>query len=151
MSDRNAILKATLLAVPDTLLRNALYCLLDHFNPKLGDKLPLDVFNRLLAKNIRPLGWKGVTHTDAQVSQISARQERWTTAQLAVLPRGHSDPSGVDIECPIIIAEYQDQRLLDGNHRVNRWVCSGDQRLHEVIVLSVSGAIGFVELEPAFK
>jgi hypothetical protein len=148
MAKRTESLKAALLAVPDLLIRKAFYCLLDHFKPEMGDKVPIDTFNRLLAKNIRPPGWKDVTHTNVTISQISARHERRTTQALAALPRGHNYTNGVDVECPIVIAEYQGQRLLDGNHRVNRWASANDQRLHEVIILSVDGVVGFKEHEP---
>ena len=66
-----------------------------------------------------------------------------------MLPRGHSDVRGVDIPCPIIIAEYEEvQRVLDGNHRINRWVTARDTRDHDVHIHTVFGLPHFVSLPP---
>ena len=129
---------------PDPVFKRSLQCLGEHCHPEWGDRTPLDVFNRLLAKNIRPAGWTESTHLNIQPAQVSSRREQWTTGALAALPRGHASAVGIDVDCPIVIAEYEGvRRLLDGNHRVNRWVASGDARLHwvHIHVVAASGHV----------
>ena len=46
----------------DDIFNLTLYCLRWHAHAKWGDSEPIDVFNRLLAKNIRPRGWTPNTH-----------------------------------------------------------------------------------------
>lgn len=131
----------------DLILDQSLRCLLAHCHPEWGDRAPLDVFNRLLAKNIRPSGWTANTHLNITPQQIASRMERWTTEVLAKLHRGHGSTAGKDFHCPIVVAEYEGMlRMLDGNHRVNRWIEAKDTRLHEVHIHMVSGGGEFVEL-----
>jgi hypothetical protein len=149
MSERSTALQAALAKVADTILRQSLHCLLDHFHPEWGDRQPLDVFNRLLAKNLGPAGANKTTHTDIRMEQISSRREQWTTAALGALRCGHSDPRGVDIACPIVLAEYEgEQRVLDGNHRINCWKITGDTRIHDVNIHTITGIGCFVNLLP---
>ena len=112
---------------------------------RVGDSSSLDVFNRLLAKNIRPIGWIPNTHLDIKLNQVKSRQEEWTTDQLERLTRGHNDTSGKDFDCPIIVAEYEGvRRLLDGNHRINRWIAARDTQLHKVNIHSIVGVGQFI-------
>ena len=128
------------------ILDGTLECLTSHLHAKWGDRAPLDVFNRLLAKNIRPTGWTKNTHADLSRDQIASRKEQWTTASLGELTRGHGSPTGVDVACPIILAEHEGVRVLDGNHRINRWVASADTRRHVVHIHAITGPIRFIEL-----
>jgi hypothetical protein len=131
----------------DAILDQSLNCLWAHRHLQWGDCVPLDVFNRLLAKNIRPSGWTPNTHLAIHPQQISSRREQWTTDALARLPSGHSSTAGEDFGCPIVVAEYLGQRrLLDGNHRINRWIEAGDTRLHNVNIHAIAGVGDFVEL-----
>jgi hypothetical protein len=134
----------------DAIFDQTLKCLFSwHAHPEWGDREPLDVFNRLLAKNIRPDGWTKNTHLNIQRYQVRSRTELWTTAALGALPRGHASTGGGDFACPIIVAEYEGkQRLLDGNHRVNRWVASGDTTRHEVNIHVIEGTAEFIEHLP---
>ena len=109
------------------LFDESLRCLSAHCHPEWGDRHPFDVFTRLLAKNVRPAGWAPNTHLDIKPDQVSSRREQWTTAALGKLVRGHGSTAGQDFHCPIIIAEYYGvQCVLDGNHRINRWVDARD-------------------------
>lgn len=149
MNKRIAALHDALAKVADPILRESLCCLLSHFHPEWGDREPLDVFNRLLAKNLGRAGSRKTGHTDVRAEQIASRREQWTTANLSTLRRGHSDPRGVDVACPIVLAEYADEtRVLDGNHRINRWVNENDSRMHDVIIHTIAKAVGFVDLPP---
>lgn len=123
----------------DALFDESLRCLRAHLHPEWGDRHPVDVFARLLAKNIRPGGWTPNTHLDITRDQVTSRREQWTTEALGKLARGHGSTEGKDFGCPIIIAEYEGvQRVLDGNHRINRWVIAGDTRVHDVNVHAIS-------------
>ena len=131
------------------ILDHTLDCLRSHLHGKWGDRSPLDVFNRLLAKSIRPPGWTPNTHANVQREQIASRKEKWTTAALSELTRGHNSQVGVDVPWPIILAEYEGMRVLDGNHRINRWVELSDARDHDVYIHTVAGSIRFIELPSA--
>ena len=125
----------------------SLSCLRAHCHPEWGDRTPLDVFNRLLAKNVRPNTWTPNTHLDIQPSQVRSRSEQWTTDALAKLARGHTSVAGRDFDCPIVIAEYAGkQRVLDGNHRINRWVLAKDAGRHDVHIHNIAVIGQFVEL-----
>ena len=134
------------------LFNESLNCLLPHVHPEWGDRDSLDAFTRLLAKTIRPAGWTPNTHLEIKLDQLTSRRERWTTDALARLARGHSATGGKDFDCPIIIAEYDGvQHVLDGNHRINRWVTAGDARVHEVNIHTITGCGYFIELPAVTK
>jgi hypothetical protein len=134
----------------DAILDQTLECLRWHHHREWGDREPLDVLNRLLAKNINPDGCTPKTHLNIQRHQIKSRKANWSLDELAKLDRGHADISGTDFECPIIVVEYQSkQRLLDGNHRINRWLQFRNTKLHEVNIHTVEGVGQFIELSPA--
>jgi len=38
------------------------------------------------------------------------------------------------------------QRVLDGNHRINRWVTAGDTRVHDVNIHTTAEVGEFIEL-----
>jgi hypothetical protein len=133
------------------LFDDSLSCLLPHVHPEWGDRDSLDTFTRLLAKTIRPAGWTANTHLDIKREQVRSRREQWTTDALGRLVRGHSSTAGKDFDCPIIIAEYDGvQYILDGNHRVNRWVSTGDARVHDVNIHTITGSAHYIKL-PAVK
>lgn len=127
-------------------LDETLECLKSHLHGEWGDTSPLDVFNRLLAKNIRPPGWTSNTHANITRDQITSRKEQWTTHALGKLNRGHSSSSGIDVPWPIVLAECEGLRVLDGNHRINRWIASNDARSHKVHIHVINGPIQFIEL-----
>lgn len=131
----------------DTLFDESIKCLRAHLHPEWGDQNPLDVFNRLLAKSIRPSTWTPNAHLNVERDQVSSRREQWATEELGKLVRGHNKAVGQDFDCPIIIAEYEGiQRVLDGNHRINRWVAFGDTRVHDVNIHTIAGVGEFIEL-----
>ena len=136
----------------DAILDQSLACLRWHCHREWGDRNALDIFKRLLAKNIKPNGWTPNTHLDIERHQVSSRREKWPTAALAKLPRGHGFTNGEDFDCPIVLAEYQgEQRLLDGIHRVNRWIAAGDIGEHDVNIHTIAGLGQFVELPTVAK
>jgi hypothetical protein len=111
----------------------------------------MDVFNRLLAKHIRPDGWTPNTHMDIRPEQIRSRREQWGIDRLGLLPRGHHGMAGpgTRLDGPIVIVQYQGaMRLLDGSHRVNTWIAMRDPAQHSVHIHTIEGAGEFVELAP---
>lgn len=135
----------------DPILGQTLACLRAHLHRKWGDREPIDVFNRLLAKNIRPTGWTPCTHANYQLSEIRSRREEWPTEKLGQLARGHSGLAGprTRLDGPIIIVDFDlTLRVLDGNHRINTWVATGDSASHYVHIHTVEGALKFLELQP---
>ena len=113
------------------ILIQTLQCLSPHRKPHWGDHTPLDVFNRLLAKNVRAAGWTDQTHCDIREEEITSRQEAWTTDALGRLPRAHTEVAPQDWQGPIVLVEFEGMlRLIDGNHRINRWVAFNDDRTH---------------------
>jgi hypothetical protein len=122
-----------------------------HFHPECGDRNVLDVFNRLLAKNIKPAGWTKYTHMNITPEQIRSRREQWPMSELSRLPRGHAGVAGpwTRLDGPIVVVEYLgSKRLLDGSHRINTWVAAGDADLHPVHIHTIEGAGQDLELPP---
>jgi hypothetical protein len=131
--------------IHDPLFEQSLWCLRFHCNRAKGDQTLLDVFNRLLAKSVRPSGWTDNTHLNIQPHQITSRRENLPATDLAALT-GHKFTNGEDFDCPIVVAEYQGaMRILDGNHRINRWAEACDTALHAVNFHTVGGVGQFVE------
>jgi len=135
----------------DTILEQTMQCLMWHIHPEWGDRNSLDVINRLLAKKLRPEGWETNMHLDIGPHQVHSRQEQWTIDKLEKLSRDHSSRGGDDFGCPIIIIEYESkQYLLDGNHRVNRWIKTRDPNPHDINIHTISGGGQFTVL-PAIQ
>ena len=119
----------------DEILDQSLDLLRYHYHPEWDDRSPLDVFNRLLAKNIRAPGWTDTDHMDIKPLQIRSHREKRSTGELARFhrPHGLDDPHRED--CPIIIAMYEGkERLLDGHTRINYWFKQGNIGDHDVNV-----------------
>jgi hypothetical protein len=134
----------------DPILAQSLRGLIAHLHREWGDRTPMDVFNRLLAKHLRPEGWTKNSHFTFTETQINSRQEQWSTDRLASLRLGHSDPRGDDFDCPVVVALFAgEQRLLDGNHRINRWKLTKDTREHLVNIHTVVGESELVVLPSA--
>jgi len=95
----------------------------------------MDVFNRLLAKNIKASGWGKSDHMEITPQQIRSRRERRSTRVLSHFYRPHrlDDPHCED--CPLIFAVYKgEERLLDGHARINYWVKQRNTDDHDVNV-----------------
>jgi hypothetical protein len=129
----------------DEILTVSLKCLECHLHPEWGDQNRLDVFNRLLAKYLKQSDHTMNTHTNVREQQIESRKEVWSTDKLGKLKRFHNSEAGVDVKCPIILAEYMGLYALDGNHRINRWVANKDTRQHPVHIHTITGPIDFTE------
>jgi len=119
----------------DEILDQSLNLLRYHYHHEWGDRSPLDVFNRRLAKNIAAPGWKKTDHMDIKPLQIRSHRDKRSTDELSRFHQLHGldDPHRAD--CPIIIAVYEGKaRLLDGHTRINYWVKQGNIGDHDVNV-----------------
>ena len=135
----------------DPVLEHTLEALRPHLHREWGDRDAMDVFNRLLAKHVRPDGWTNNTHLDIRPEQIRSRRELWGIDRLRQLTRGHRGVAGRDtrLDGPVVVVEYQGtMRLLDGNHRINTWVGRRDPDQHPVHIHTIDGTAQFVELAP---
>jgi hypothetical protein len=98
-----------------------------------GNRAPVDVFNRLMAKHVKSAGWTPNTHTNIRPEQVRSRREQWGVETLGQLRRDHQGVAGprTRLDGPIVIVEYEGAlRLLDGNHSINTWAAKGDLALH---------------------
>jgi hypothetical protein len=137
----------TSLVIDDAILIESLRCLIPHLHPEWGDRNPFDVFCRLIAKHRKPSGWTTNSHLELTACKITSRQEKWTTDGLGKLARGHQSTNGQDFDCPVILVEHRDSVLvLDGNHRINRWVSTGDTRIHRVNIHTIAAEEKYVDL-----
>ena len=136
----------------DPIFEETLRHLLPHLHPEWGDRKPMDVFNRLLAKNVRAAGYTKHSHMDIAPSRICSRREQWGLIEFARLARGHLRAAGpfTRLDGPIVVVEYQGaMRLLDGNHRINTWLAKGDAEFHPVHIHTIQGAGRVIELPSA--
>lgn len=119
-----------------------------HLHRKWGDREPIDVFNRLLAKHVRPAGWTPNTHMNIGPARIRSRKERWLIDRLGQLTRGHRGVAGpyTRLGGPIIVVEFEGTvRLLDGSHRINTWVAMNDSGVSRVNQLGRGASIMMAE------
>ena len=123
-----------------------------HQHPKWGDRNALDVFCRLLAKNVVGRPWITNLHLTIQVSQVRSEIVRRDTLELATaFVPGHERANPGNVDAPLIVAVYMGrERLLDGNTRINHWVSNGENGSYIVHVHHIEGR-GELVLLPAVK
>lgn len=93
---------------------------------------PQQCLNRLVRERISD---KNVV-VNSQTANI--RREAWNTSELKRLSRKHNRTNNEDDHRPIVVVEYKSEFLLvDGNHRVNRWLSSSPIPEHEVLLITV--------------
>lgn len=119
----------------DRIFYETLMALRWHYHPEWGDRAEFDVVTRLLAKNIKREGCTKYDHEPITVEQVRSRREYRTTEQLSQLSVGHSRDKPQHLGGPIIVFDYEgEERLLDGNTRINYWLQSGNTEGHLVHV-----------------
>lgn len=66
------------------------------------------------------------------------REECWTTDQLKELDSKHTKTHDFDDPRPVVVVEYKNRKILvDGNHRVARWLKVGPHAEHQVLLISL--------------
>lgn len=64
------------------------------------------------------------------------REERWLTYELSRLERKHSKAHDFDDNRPIVVVEFDGRLILvDGNHRVTRWIASGHNVERQLLII----------------
>jgi hypothetical protein len=133
----------------DPILDDTLAHLRAHLHPEWGDRAPVDVFGRLMAKAFGPTGRSRNVHMEMGSMKIRSRTEQWGIEKLRQLTRGHNGvaTSPAQLYGPIVLVEYRGRVVvLDGNHRINTWVKLNDPALHAVNIHAVEGTAEFIEL-----
>ena len=119
----------------DRIFYETLMALSWHYHPEWGDRAEFDVLTRLLAKNIKRDGWTKYDHVPVKVEQVQSRREFRTTKQLSQLSIAHTRDKPQHLGGPIIVFDYEgEERLLDGNTRINYWLQTEDTDPHLVHV-----------------
>ena len=99
--------------------------------PKARDRTPNACLNRLT--NERPEGKR------LNLNELTAdvREESWPTDNLSVLDAWHTRTYDFDDDRPIVVVEVGARLLLvDGNHRVARWLFQPrSDRQHRVLLI----------------
>lgn len=68
----------------------------------------------------------------------SIRKEVWPTSELKRLKTKHGRTNDEDDRRPIVVLEYKTELLIiDGNHRVNRWLSDSPIPEHDVLLITV--------------
>ena len=66
------------------------------------------------------------------------REEKWATDRLVELDPKHNRIHDFDDHRPAVVVEYKDRRILvDGNHRVARWLKNGLSAEHRILLISL--------------
>ena len=66
------------------------------------------------------------------------REELWTTDQLNTIEPQHRKIHDFEDDRPIVVFEHKNRKLLvDGNHRVARWIAQGKIRTHRILLVSM--------------
>jgi hypothetical protein len=103
-------------------------------NPKKSDVSPNACLNRLT--NERLNGTTIALTPDTAV----VREELWPTNHLTRLDRKHRKMHDFDDERPIVVVEYGARLILvDGNHRVTRWLASGHNSERRLLIIRLRG------------
>lgn len=101
--------------------------------PKKSDPTPNACFNRLVNERLT-----GVPTVQVDERTAAIREEVWPTEQLSMLERKHEKKYEYEDDRPIVVVEYREKKLLiDGNHRVNRWLSKGVDGRHHVLLITL--------------
>jgi len=101
--------------------------------PKQGET-PEKCLNRLVRERIADKKLE----VNAMTAQI--RLEVWATERLRELKRKHDNTNDKDDRRPLVVVEYQNDKLLiDGNHRVNQWLSATQVSSHALVIITMMG------------
>lgn len=102
--------------------------------PKPTDASPNHCLNRLTRERV------GEAHSPISENTAIIRKELWPTDGLKILDAKHQDMHDYDDNRPIVVVEHGVRKILvDGNHRVARWLSLGSAIVHEVLIIQVKG------------
>ena len=93
---------------------------------------PQGCLNRLVRERVPDK----TLNVDARTATIC--KEIWRTSDLRSLKRKHDRMNEEDDRRPIVVVDYRNERLvIDGNHRVNRWLLASPIPEHEVLLIAI--------------
>jgi len=102
--------------------------------PKPTDASPNACLNRLT--NERHSGSEIVLNPDTAL----IRDEIWSFDRLRTLDRWHCRMHDFDDDRPLIVVDYDNRHLLvDGNHRVTRWITLCQRMDRRVLTVQLTG------------
>lgn len=105
-------------------------------NPKRSDASPNVCLNRLA--NERLSGAKIALNPDTAV----VREERWLASDLTRLDRKHGRTHDFEDDRPIVVLEHEGRLILvDGNHRVTRWLAACQNKECRLLIIRLRGEI----------
>lgn len=98
--------------------------------PKPNDATPNACLNRLTNERLKTF------RVNLNESTAFVLDEQWLTDDLVTLDRKHERFHDFDDERPIVVVDVHGRKLLvDGNHRVTRWLMQAVSRLHRVLLI----------------
>jgi hypothetical protein len=93
-----------------------------------------ECLNRLVRERVENKGLR----VDEETATVA--HELWSTTRLHELDRKHDRTNKENDRRPIVVVVHGDRKLLiDGNHRVNRWLREATIDDHEVLVITLRG------------
>ncbi len=111
--------------------RNLWRLVLATLKPK-ADETATECLNRLVRERIDEKALR-VDETTAGITEVS-----WPTARLNELDRKHDRTNDKDDRRPIVVVQHRNRKLLiDGNHRVNRWLRESPTPEHDVLLITL--------------
>jgi len=102
--------------------------------PKECDASPNACLNRLTNERLR-----GLSKVSINLNTANIREELWPTGKLKTLDIKHKRMHDFEGVRPIVVVEiYNKLLLVDGSHRVNRWLSMGLNQEHRVLLISLN-------------
>jgi hypothetical protein len=102
--------------------------------PKKSDASPNSCLNRLTNERLSRNG------ISLNPETATVREEVWRTEQLLRFDRKHERMHDFEDDRPLVAVEHSGRCILiDGNHRVTRWLASNEAREHRVLIISLRG------------
>lgn len=103
-------------------------------NPK-PKETPAECLSRLTNERL-PEGIR----IEVNPETAEVREEKWSNARLVSLERKHMRSHDFDDDRQIIVFESKGRNILiDGNHRVTRWLAEPPDRDRAVLIISLKG------------
>jgi hypothetical protein len=98
--------------------------------PKPSDPSPNACLNRLINERLSS------QRVSLNPETAVVCEEHWPSEDLAHLDRWHTKMHDFDDDRPIVVVQLASRKILiDGNHRVTRWLSTGAGRVRPVLLI----------------